>query len=53
MRLSIPIATGISLPLSIGYGNRPELLRKQEKDVYGKFGLTFDFAKIVEGLKSR
>jgi hypothetical protein len=52
VQVSIPISTGINLPLSFGYGNRPELLRQQEKDVYGKFGLTFDFGKIVDALRS-
>jgi len=47
----IPIATGITLPISFGYGNRLEVLRQQEKGVYGKFGLSLDFGKVVDGLR--
>ncbi|HEV2992090.1 MAG TPA: hypothetical protein VG759_26880 [Candidatus Angelobacter sp.] len=53
LKLEIPISTGISLPLSLGYGNRPDLLHQQEKDIFGKFGLTFDIGKIVDGLRQR
>ena len=52
VQVVIPIATGVSLPVSFGYGNRPEVLRQQEKGVYGKFGLSFDFAKIVDALRA-
>ena len=48
----IPISTGVNLPFSLGYGNRPELLRQEEKDVYGKFGLTLDLSKIVSAVKT-
>jgi hypothetical protein len=41
----------VDLPLSFGYGNQPTVLAKQEKGVYGTFGLTFDFGKIVSALK--
>jgi hypothetical protein len=52
LQLVIPISTGVNLPFSLGYGNRPELLRQAEKDVYGKFGLTLDLSKIVSALKT-
>ncbi|HWC99753.1 MAG TPA: hypothetical protein VG456_23495 [Candidatus Sulfopaludibacter sp.] len=52
VQIAIPIATGVNLPFSFGYGNRPELLRQTEKDAYGKFGLTLDVAKIVSSLKT-
>ena len=51
-QLVIPISTGVNLPFSLGYGNRPELLRQEEKDVYGKFGLTLDLSKIMGALKT-
>jgi hypothetical protein len=50
MQLVIPIATGVDLPLSFGYGDQTDVLRQQEKGVYGKFGLTFDFGKLVDAL---
>ncbi len=53
LRFVIPVFVGLNLPLSFGYGNRSDLLRDQEKTVYGKFGLTFDFAKIVQSLRSQ
>jgi hypothetical protein len=52
LQLVIPISTGVNLPFSLGYGNRPELLRQEEKDVYGKFGLTLDLSKIVSAVKT-
>jgi hypothetical protein len=52
LQLVIPISTGVNLPFSLGYGKRPELLRQEEKDVYGKFGLTLDLSKIVSALKT-
>jgi hypothetical protein len=51
LQLQIPIATGVNLPISFGYGNRADLLRQQEKDVYGKFGVSFDMGKIVEAFR--
>ena len=52
VQLSIPISTGINLPFSMGYGNRTDLLSQQQKDVYGKFGLTLDLAKVVGSIKT-
>jgi hypothetical protein len=51
LQLLVPIATGVNLPVSFGYGNRPDLLRSQEKDIYGKFGVTFDLGKAVDALR--
>jgi hypothetical protein len=53
IRAAIPISAGITLPFSFGYGNRQDDLRKQEAGVYGKFGLTFDFSKIVAALRGQ
>jgi hypothetical protein len=50
LQLSIPIAAGVTIPVSFGYGNRSEILRTQEKGVYGKFGLTLDVAKLANAL---
>jgi hypothetical protein len=43
-RLELPIAAAVSIPFSISYANRTELLR--EKEVKGHFGLTFDLDKL-------
>jgi len=53
LRVVIPISGGINLPMSAGYGRQTNTLRRQEAGVFGKFALTFDFAKIVEALRSR
>jgi hypothetical protein len=43
-KLEIPIAAGISLPLSITYANASELIK--EKHVSGNFGITLDLDKL-------
>jgi hypothetical protein len=47
LQLSIPITSGVDLPVSFGYGNDPTALMQQEKSVYGKFGITFDLQKVA------
>jgi len=43
-KLEIPLAAGISLPLSITYANATELIN--EKHVSGNFGITLDLDKL-------
>ena len=43
-RLELPIASAVSIPFSISYANRTELLN--EKEVRGHFGLAFDLDKL-------
>jgi hypothetical protein len=52
LQLMVPIASGVNLPFSFGYGNQKSVLMMQEKGVYGKFGLTLDLAKVVDALKN-
>jgi hypothetical protein len=50
VKLTIPIKnTGFSLPISMTFSNRTELIK--EKDVRGNFGLTFDLDKILAKFK--
>ncbi|HBY63173.1 MAG TPA: hypothetical protein DEH78_25405 [Solibacterales bacterium] len=51
LQLVIPVAAGVNFPVSFGYGHPNELLRKQEKTVFGKFGLTFDVRKAALALQ--
>jgi hypothetical protein len=47
LKLEIPIAAAVSLPLSITYANAQDLQElKAEHYVRGNFGLTFDFDKL-------
>jgi hypothetical protein len=43
-RLELPIAAAVSIPLSVSYANKTELLN--EKEIKGHFGLTFDLDKL-------
>jgi hypothetical protein len=43
-RFELPIAAAVSIPFSISYANRTELLN--EKEIKGHFGLTFDLDKL-------
>ncbi|HET8548069.1 MAG TPA: hypothetical protein VFL57_08700 [Bryobacteraceae bacterium] len=52
IRFVLPLAPGVNLPISVGYGNRSEILARQEAQVFGKFGLTFDVSKLLEALRS-
>ncbi|HEV7673082.1 MAG TPA: hypothetical protein VGQ12_00990 [Candidatus Angelobacter sp.] len=43
-KIEIPVAPGVSLPISITYANATELIKEQ--DVRGNFGITFDLDKL-------
>ena len=45
-KVSIPLLPGVELPLSVTYASRTELIK--EADVRGKFGFTFDVARIAK-----
>lgn len=47
-KLTFPIVKGVSLPISVTYANRTDLIK--EKDVVGRFGFTFDLEKLWSGL---
>ena len=49
VKLDIPIAAGVSLPLSVTYGNSSEV--KAESFVRGNFGLSFDLDKLYALVK--
>ena len=51
LQLVVPISTGVDFPISFGYADQIDVLRQEEKGVYGKFGLTFDFGKIVDSIR--
>jgi hypothetical protein len=53
LQVVIPVSTGITFPISFGYGNETDLLHQEEKGVYGKFGLTFDFGKLADALLAK
>jgi hypothetical protein len=44
-KVVVPLMNGISLPLSVTYANRSELI--DESDIRGQFGFTFDLAKLA------
>ena len=50
VKLTIPIADGIDLPISFTAANRTEFIK--EADVRGKIGFTFDVARIAERFKA-
>lgn len=45
VKLDIPIAAGVAIPLSVSYGNSSEV--KAENFVRGNFGLSFDLDKLA------
>jgi hypothetical protein len=45
-KVSIPLFEGIEIPLSVTYASRTDLVK--EADVRGKFGFTFDVARIAQ-----
>jgi hypothetical protein len=49
LKLTIPIMSGINFPVSVTYANRTDLIK--EADVKGRFGFTFDFAKLMQSFK--
>jgi hypothetical protein len=48
-KLTIPIFEGVSLPVSVSIANRTDLIK--ESTVRGKFGFTFDFAKLLSKVR--
>ncbi len=48
-KLTLPIAAGIDFPISVSWANRTALVK--ENSVKGRFGFTFDFAKLASALK--
>lgn len=44
-KLTIPLYDGINFPISISYGNRPDLVRGNY--IRGNFGFTFDLGKLL------
>jgi hypothetical protein len=49
LKLSIPLLTGVSIPLTCGYANQTQLLK--ETNVFGHIGITLDLGKILEHSK--
>jgi hypothetical protein len=49
LKLSIPLLTGVSIPLTCGYANQTQLLK--ETNVFGHVGITLDLGKILEHSK--
>ncbi|HEY6390507.1 MAG TPA: hypothetical protein VIX89_04475, partial [Bryobacteraceae bacterium] len=52
-RVEIPIAKGITLPISVTRSNRADLLKKSEAEVRGQFGFTIDMAKLAGLFKAQ
>ena len=50
-KLTIPLKSGVRIPLSVTFANRTELI--EEKDVRANFGVTFNLDAFVAALKSR
>lgn len=46
-KLTIPIFDGVTLPVSFSVANRTDLI--EETEVRGRFGFTFDVAKLLKG----
>lgn len=49
LKVSIPIAAGVDFPVSVSFASRTDLVK--ETSVKGRFGFTFDFAKLAAALK--
>lgn len=47
VKLTFPIFDGVTLPVSFSVANRTDLIN--ESEVRGRFGFTFDFAKLLKG----
>jgi hypothetical protein len=45
IKIKIPIAGGIDLPISVTFVNRNNLIN--ERNVVGKFGFTLDTARLI------
>ncbi len=51
-KLELPVATAVTLPLSVTYASAPGLQElKAEKFIRGNFGLTFDLDKLLTVLR--
>lgn len=48
-KFTLPITTGIDLPLSITWANRTDLV--DEKEIRGLIGFTLDYAQLLDALK--
>lgn len=50
VKLTVPLGqkTGVSMPLSVTYASRPDLI--QESKIEGRFGFTFDAQKLAASL---
>lgn len=48
-KLTIPLFDGISIPFSVTYANRKDLIK--ESTIRGNFGFTFDLAKALKGFR--
>lgn len=51
VKLEIPVAAGVSFPVSITFANASELIK--ESDVRGNFGISFDLDKLSALVKSK
>lgn len=49
VKIMFPIFSGVSLPLSLSIANRSDLIK--ESKVRGRFGFTFDMAKLLKGFR--
>lgn len=49
VKLMFPLFDGISLPLSFSVASRSDLIN--ESEVRGRIGFTFDFAKLLKGMR--
>jgi hypothetical protein len=49
VKITFPIFDGISLPISFSVANRSDLIK--ESTVRGRFGVTFDMAKLLKGFR--
>lgn len=49
VKLTFPLFDGVSLPVSFSVANRSDLIN--ESEVRGRFGFTFDFAKLLKGMR--
>jgi hypothetical protein len=48
-KLTIPLIFGLNLPFSVSWANRTELIK--ESEVRGRFGFTFDIAKLANAFR--
>ena len=48
-KVTVSIINGVDLPISVSWANRTELIK--EADINGRFGFTFDVAKLMKAFK--